>query len=140
MKTTTLPVEAAKWYIVDAANQSFGRLSANIAHVLRGKHEAHFSPHQLCGGHVIVINASQLAIEPRKAMQKTYFSHTGYLGHKKNTPLQKVFAKNPATVIEKAVQGMLPKNRLRAQMMKRLHVFNGAEHTHEAQKPISLPM
>lgn len=135
MKTTTIKLEAPKWYIIDATDQAFGRIATEVAHLLRGKNEPTYSPHQLGGGHVIVTNVAKLKIDPRKALQKSYFSHTGYLGHTKATSLQDLFNKSPEQVIEKAVKGMLPNNRLRAEMLKRLHVFTDAEHPHEAQKP-----
>lgn len=138
MKTSTTPVSAPKWLIIDAEGQTLGRLAAKAAHVLRGKHRPDFSPHQLCGDHVIVVNASKLKFEQRKLMQKQYVKHSGYLGHLKSTSLAKMMETNPEMVIEKAVKGMLPKNKLQAEMMKRLHVFTDAEHTHEAQQPTPL--
>lgn len=138
MKTSTIPTQAPEWHVVDAENQSLGRMSAAIAHVLRGKHRPSFSPHQLCGDHVVVINVDKMALNARKLQQKEYVKHTGYLGHIKATPLKEMMQKKPETVLEKAVQGMLPKNKLRAQMLKRLHVFTGSEHSYAAQKPSPL--
>lgn len=138
MKTSTIPVSAPKWHIIDAEGQSIGRIAAKAAHVLRGKHRVTFSAHQLCGDHVIFTNISKMAINPSKLLQKEYFSHSGYMGHSKAIPLKRMLETHPDRVIMKAVQGMLPKNRLRAQMLKRVHVFTGSEHTHEAQKPTPL--
>lgn len=136
MKTTTIPVSDPTWHIVDADGQILGNIATKIAHLLRGKHKATFSPHQLCGDAVVVINASKLAFGQRKLLQKEYVSHSGYLGHIKSTRLNEMIEKHPERVIEFAVKGMLPKNRLRAQMLNRLHVFADAEHTHAAQKPV----
>jgi len=140
MKTSTLPVSAPKWYIIDAEGQTPGRIATKAAHVLRGKHKPSFSPHQLCGDQVIVINATNLKIGQKKMMQKEYISHSGYLGHLKAIKLKDLIEKTPERVIEKAVKGMLPKNRLRTPMMKRLHVYAEGEHKHEAQKPTSLSL
>jgi len=138
MKTTTTPVEAPKWHVVDASGQTLGRLATSIAHVLRGKHKVDFSPDQLCGDQVIVINAGKIAVESKKLKQKEYISHTGYMGHLKAVNLQDVLEKHPERVIENAVKGMLPKNRLRASMLKRMHVYAEAEHKCEAQNPTPL--
>ena len=138
MKTSTTPVTAPKWHIVDADGQTLGHLATSVAHVLRGKHKADFSPHQLCGDQVIVINASKLAFESKKLKQKEYVSHSGYMGHLKAVKLKEMLEKHPARVIEHAIKGMLPSNRLRADMLKRLHVYADAEHKHEAQKPSPL--
>ena len=138
MKTTTTPVEAPKWHLVDAEGQTLGRLATAISHVLRGKHKVDFSPHQLCGDQVIVINAGKIAFESKKLKQKEYISHTGYIGHLKAVSLKDVLAKHPERVIEHAVKGMLPKNRLRTSMLKRMHVYADAEHKYEAQKPSPL--
>ena len=138
MKTSTIPVSAPAWHIVDADGANLGRTAAAIATVLRGKHKPEYSPHQLCGDHVVVINASKLGLHPTKLYRKSYVKHTGYLGHFKRMFLGEKMEKDPADVIVRAVKGMLPKNRLRAQMLKRLHVFADAEHPHAAQKPTAL--
>jgi large subunit ribosomal protein L13 len=135
MKTSTIPPADPKWLIVDAAGQSIGRMSAKIAHVLRGKHRPSYSPHQLCGDHVIVINAAKLDVTPSKGRRKTYVHHTGYLGHIHFKSLTKMMEEKPETVIEKAVFGMLPRNRLRNRMLERLHVFADDKHKYAAQKP-----
>lgn len=136
MKTTIVPVSAqSKWFTIDATGLTIGQVSTNAAHVLRGKHKAAFSGHQLCGDHVIVLNADKLSISARKLLNKMYFDHTGYLGHWRNTPLGEMMKKDPRKPVEIAVKGMLAKNRLSLQMMKRLHVMVGAEHKYAAQKP-----
>lgn len=140
MKTTTTPVQAPNWFVVDAQDKSLGRMAAAIAHVLRGKNKPSFSPHQLCGDHVVVTNIEKMSFESRKLQQKEYVKHSGYLGHLKATPLKDMMEKNPEHVLTAAVQGMLPKNKLRAQMMKRLHVFKGEEHPHQAQQPVPLTL
>lgn len=138
MKTSTIPVSAPAWHIVDAEDQILGRLASKVAHILRGKHRPDFSPHQLCGDHVIIINAAKLKFEQRKLKQKQYVKHSGYLGHLKSTSLSKMMETHPERVMEKAVKGMLPKNKLQAQILKRLHVYNDAEHIHTAQQPTPL--
>ena len=138
MKTTHCKPEAPKWIVVDAKGQNLGRMATQIATILRGKNKATFSPHQLCGDHVIVINISELEFHPTKHRRRVYVKHTGYMGHLKTWTLQQMLDKKPTNLVERAVKGMLPKNRLSRQMMKRLHLFSGAEHTHEAQKPIPL--
>lgn len=140
MKTTTLPTSAPKWYVIDAEGQSLGKIAVKAATYLRGKHKASFSPHQLCGDQIVVINASKIALPPKKGMRKTYHRHTGYPGNMKHVTLEKMLERKPTYVIENAVKGMLEANRLRQQMVKRLHVFAGAEHPYEAQQPKPLPL
>ena len=124
-----------KWYIVDAAGKAVGRVAAEVAKVLRGKHKPTFTPHMDTGDHVIVINASQLVFTGNKATQKTYFRHSGYQSGAKYTVAGKLLASRPERVMEMAVKGMLPKNRLGADMYRKLKVYAGAEHTHAAQQP-----
>ncbi len=138
MKTTVTPVTAPAWFTVDATGLSIGHIAANVAHVLRGKHKPTFSAHQLCGDHVIVLNIEKLKISPEKGIRKSYFDHTGYLGHWSRTSLADMMKRHPERVMEMAVRGMLPRNRLRLQMLKRLHVLVGSEHKYEAQKPAPL--
>jgi large subunit ribosomal protein L13 len=140
MKTTTVPVSAPLWHVVDADGQTIGFVASKVAHVLRGKHRPSFSPHQLCGDHVIVVNAAKLSVTPEKGRRKTYYHHTGYLGHMHTKSLAKMMEETPEEVIEKAVYGMLPKNRLRHQMLRRLHVYAQTEHKYAAQKPQSLDL
>ena len=124
-----------KWYIVDAAGKAVGRVAAEVAKVLRGKHKPTFTPHMDTGDHVIVINASQLVFTGNKATQKTYFRHSGYQSGAKYTVAGKLLASRPERVMEMAVKGILPKNRLGADMYRKLKVYAGAEHPHAAQQP-----
>ncbi len=125
-----------QWFIVDAEGQGLGRLAAEIAKVIRGKHKPIFTPHMDTGDNVIVINAAKVKLTGRKAEQKNYFTHTGYMGHERHTPIGTVLAKHPERVIEKAVYGMLPKTTLGRQVLRRkLRVYAGAEHPHVAQQP-----
>lgn len=139
MKTSTPKPPAAQWFLVDAADQSLGRLAAKVAHILRGKHKVGFSPHQLWGDHVVIINAVNLSFSSRQ-LQRPYYRHTGYTGNLKKTTVEELLKKNPQKIIELAVKRMLPKNRLRSPMMKHLHVYSEAEHNHKAQKPKSITL
>ncbi|MDF1505712.1 50S ribosomal protein L13 [Roseisolibacter sp. H3M3-2] len=128
-----------RWYVVDAEGMVLGRLASEVAKILRGKHKPIFTPHMDTGDHVIVINASKVRVTGRKAEQKQYFRHTGYMGHERFTPFATMIAKHPERVIEKAVFGMLPKTTLaRTQIRRKLRVFPGAEHPHAAQQPQAL--
>ncbi len=128
-----------QWYIVDAEGMVLGRLASEVAKIIRGKHKPMFTPHMDTGDFVIVINASKVQVTGRKAEQKTYFSHTGYMGHEKHTPYASVLASHPERVIEKAVYGMLPKTALGRQVLRRkLRVYPGGEHPHVAQTPSKL--
>ena len=124
-----------KWYVVDAEGKTLGRLAAEIAKVLRGKNKAIFTPHIDTGDYVIVINAEKIAVTGKKLNQKIYYNHSDYVGGMKETTLREKLAKKPESVIELAVKGMLPKGPLGRQMLKKLHVYAGPEHNHEAQKP-----
>lgn len=138
MKTTTQKPEAPRWLVIDAEGQVLGKVSVAAAHILRGKHRADYSPHQLQADHVIVINAEKIALPPKKIFRKTYYRHTGYPGNMKITPLAKMLETKPEYVIEHAVKGMLPRTRLAQQMLRRLHVFEGNEHPYAAQQPVSI--
>ena len=128
-----------RWYIVDAEGMVLGRLAAEVAKIIRGKHKPIFTPHMDTGDNVIVINASKVKVTGRKAEQKEYFSHTGYMGHEKFTPFSTMIAKHPERVIEKAVHGMLPKTALGRQVLRRkLRVYATAEHPHTEQTPTVL--
>jgi large subunit ribosomal protein L13 len=128
-----------RWYVVDAEGMVLGRLASEVAKILRGKHKPIFTPHMDTGDHVIVINASKVRVTGRKAEQKQYFRHTGYMGHERFTPFATMIAKHPERVIEKAVFGMLPKTTLaRTQIRRKLRVFPGTEHPHAAQQPQAL--
>jgi large subunit ribosomal protein L13 len=125
-----------RWYLVDAEGMVLGRLAAQIARIIRGKHKPMFTPHMDTGDNVIVINAEKVVVTGRKAEQKTYFYHTGYMGHERHTPFAEMLAKHPERVIEKAVYGMLPKTTLaRTTLRRKLRVYAGAEHPHTAQLP-----
>ncbi len=124
-----------KWYVVDATDQTLGRLAAEVAKVLRGKNKAIFTPHMDCGDYVIVINAEKIKVTGKKLDQKIYHHHSDYVGGMKETTLREKLAKKPEQVIELAVKGMLPKGPLGRQMYTKLHVYAGPEHNHAAQKP-----
>ena len=124
-----------KWYVVDADGATLGRLASGVAAVLRGKNKPIFTPHVDCGDYVIVINADKIAVSGKKMEQKVYYSHSLYVGGMKETTLREMMAKKPEKVIEKAVKGMLPKGPLGEQMYKKLHVYAGENHNHQAQKP-----
>lgn len=123
------------WLVIDATDIVLGRLATQIARKLMGKEKAQFSPHVLTGDTVIVLNASKIAVTGNKLVDKKYYRHSGYPGGIKEINLQDQLEKNPRAVIESAVKGMLPKNKLARHMLGRLHVFAGAEHPHEAQQP-----
>ena len=128
-----------RWYVVDAEGMVLGRLAAQIAKIIRGKHKPTFTPHMDGGDFVIVINASKVKLTGRKETNKVYFRHTGYMGHERFTAARDMLAKHPDRVIEKAVFGMLPKTTLaRTTLRKKLRVYAGAEHPHTAQAPQTL--
>ncbi len=124
-----------KWYVVDAEGRTLGRLSSEVAKVLRGKNKPIFTPHVDTGDNVIVINADKIAVTGKKLDQKVYYHHSGFVGGMKETTLREMLAKKPERVIELAVKGMLPKGPLGRKMIKKLHVYAGPEHAHAAQKP-----
>jgi large subunit ribosomal protein L13 len=140
MKTYTPKADEIerRWWIVDATDKPLGRLATEVARVLTGKHKPMFTPHLDTGDHVLVVNASKVMLTGRKAEQKEYFSHSGYMGHEKFTPYKKMLAAHPERVIEKAVKGMLPKTALGRNMFKKLKVYGGSEHPHQGQKPEAL--
>ena len=127
-----------KWYVVDAEGQTLGRLSAEVAKVLRGKNKPVFTPYADCGDYVIVVNAEKIKVTGKKLDQKIYYHHSDYVGGMKETTLREMMAKKPEQVIELAVKGMLPKGPLGREMFTKLHVYAGAEHPHAAQKPETL--
>lgn len=138
---TWMPTAADKqhgWYIVDAEGQTLGRLASRIAAVLRGKNKATFTPHMDMGDYVIVINASKIRVSGAKESQKQYYRHSGYPGGFRSTVFSDMLAKHPERIIEEAVRGMLPHTNLGRDQMKKLKVFAGAEHPHQAQKPVTL--
>jgi large subunit ribosomal protein L13 len=132
----TKPAEVTrKWFVIDAEGQNLGRLSSQIAHILRGKHKPTFSPSVDTGDYVIVVNAEKIKVTGRKLDQKTYVRHSGHLGRRKETKLKDMLNKKPEFVISHAVKGMLPKNNLGRAMLTKFHVYAGPEHKHQAQKP-----
>ncbi|MBP7114496.1 MAG: 50S ribosomal protein L13 [Candidatus Peribacteraceae bacterium] len=140
MKTSFPKQAAPKWFILDATDKVLGRVSTEIANVLRGRYKPSFVPHMRCGDHVIVINAEKIKLTGSKMAQKKYFRHAGYLGHLRETPIEDMLAKHPERIIEHAVKGMLPKNATRPHTLKQLHVFAGPAHDHEAQQPVTFPL
>ncbi len=124
-----------KWFVVDATDKTLGRMAAEVAKVLRGKHKPTFTPHMDTGDHVIIINADKIVLTGKKLTQKVYFHHTGYLGGDRYVTAGTMLKNNPVKMVEVAVRGMIPKNRLGEQIFKKLHVYAGAEHPHAAQKP-----
>ena len=124
-----------KWYVVDATDQTLGRLTSEIAKVLRGKNKPTYTPHIDTGDNVIVINAEKIKVTGKKLDQKIYYHHSDYVGGMKETTLKEMLAKKPENVITLAVKGMLPKGPLGRSMLKKLHVYAGPEHNHAAQKP-----
>ena len=123
------------WWVVDASEKTLGRLSTEIARVLRGKHKPMYTPHLDTGDHVVVVNASKVVLTGKKADQKTYFRHSGYMGGEQHIPFRRVMASHPERVIERAVKGMLPKNALGRSMYMKLKVYAGGEHPHQGQQP-----
>ncbi|MFZ0391818.1 MAG: 50S ribosomal protein L13 [Calditrichia bacterium] len=124
-----------KWFVVDAQEHVLGRLASHIASILRGKHKPNFAPHQDTGDFVVVVNAEKIQVTGRKADQMFYFRHSGYPGGEKMVPYRRMLEKHPERIIEHAVRLMLPKNALGRQMIKKLKVYAGAEHPHQAQNP-----
>lgn len=124
-----------EWYIIDAEGKTLGRISTEIANLLRGKRKVTFTPHVDGGDFVIVINAEKVAVTGKKTEQKLYRHHTGYVGNLREIPYKDMLEKKPEEIIIHAVEGMLPKNRLRPAMINRLKVYAGTEHNHQAQQP-----
>lgn len=124
-----------KWVVVDAEGQMLGRLASKVAKLLRGKHKPNYTPHADCGDNVIVINAEKIQLSGLKMETKQYVRHTGYPGGQRFQSAKYLISKHPERLVEKAVKGMLPKNKLGAAIFRNLKVYVGTEHTHEAQKP-----
>ncbi len=124
------------WVIVDAENQILGRMSSEIAKIIRGKNKPNYTPHVDCGDNVIVINAEKIRLTGKKMDDKVYIRHTGYPGGQRFRTPREVLTKNPRGVVEAAVKGMLPKNRLGSKLYTNLYVYAGSEHPHEAQQPV----
>ncbi|MFZ2340611.1 MAG: 50S ribosomal protein L13 [Bacteroidales bacterium] len=129
-----------EWVIVDAEGATLGRLATVIASTLRGKHKTNFTPHVDCGDNVVVINAEKVTLSGTKMENKEYIRHTGYPGGQRITKAKDLLRKKPISLVEEAVKGMLPKNRLGSALYKNLHVYAGPSHPHEAQKPRKLEL
>ena len=142
MKTySAKPGEVAKdWHLVDANGKTLGRMASEIAKRLRGKHKPEYTPHVDTGDYVVVVNAEKVAVTGNKMSDKIYHHHTGYIGNLKSITLEKQLAEHPERVIQKAVKGMLPRNSLGRAMFKKLKVYAGNEHPHEAQQPQPLEL
>ena len=128
------------WFQVDADDQALGRLASEIAQILRGKHKPTFSPHLDTGDFVVVVNAEKVRLSGRKREYKTYFRHSGYPGSKRNVPIAEVLEQHPERVLREAVKGMLPKNKLGRRQLKKLKIYAGPDHPHEAQQPEELEL
>ena len=137
MKTISAKTEdvVRDWYLVDAKDKTLGRLSTEIATRLRGKHKPIYTPHVDTGDYIVVINASKITVTGKKMEDKMYYKHTGYIGNMKSSNLATMMKKSPETVLMKSVRGMLPKTKLGNAMIKKLRVFSGPDHAHEAQAP-----
>jgi large subunit ribosomal protein L13 len=137
---TRIPKKAEleeRWLVVDAAGKTLGRLATHVATRLRGKHRPTYTPHMDTGDHVIVVNAAQVRVTGQKAQQKLYRRHTGYPGGLREVPFERMLERHPERVIRLAVSGMLPKNRLGRKLIKKLKVYAGPEHPHQAQQPVT---
>lgn len=124
-----------KWYVIDATDATLGRLASKVAHILRGKNKATYTPHIDCGDYVIIINAEKVKLTGNKLEDKIYYNHSGYPGGLRERTAKTMVEKYPVEMVERAVKGMLPKNRLGRQIYRQLFVYAGSEHKHEAQKP-----
>ena len=140
MKTVSAKKESVsrEWYVVDATDKTLGRLSTAIANRLRGKHKPEYTPHVDTGDYIVVVNAEKIKVTGNKTTDKVYHHHTGYPGGIKSITFDKLIDKAPEQVIEKAVRGMMPKNKLSRSMMSKLKIYAGNEHPHSAQQPMPL--
>ena len=142
MKTTSIRINEINrdWFIIDAENQTLGRLASEIAQILRGKKKPFFTPHMDMGDCVVVVNADKIQVTGKKETDKTYFRHTGYPGGGKETSLAEIRRKKPERIVENAVKGMLPHNRLGRSILSHLKVYAGSDHPHAAQQPQALEL
>lgn len=142
MKTILAKKETVqpKWHLIDADGQVLGRLAVKIANIIRGRHNARYTPHVDTGDYVVVINAEKIVLTGKKEEQNKYMFFSGYVGGESYRKLSDVRKNKPEFIIQHAVKGMLPKNRLAAQMLKKLRVFGGPNHTHEAQNPVKIAL
>ena len=129
-----------EWVVIDAEGEVLGRLASVVAKILRGKNKPEFTPHVDCGDNVIVLNAHKIKLTGNKWEDKTYISHTGYPGGQRSINAEALMAKKPTEMVKKAIKGMLPKNRLAAQQLKNVYIYDSAEHEHEAQKPKTIKL
>lgn len=137
MKTYSAKAETVRrdWYVIDATDKVLGRLATEVARRLRGKHKAEYTPHVDTGDYIVLVNADKIRVTGNKASDKMYYRHTGHPGGIREINFEKQLARNPALIVESAVRGMLPKNSLGRAMFKKLKVFKGPEHAHQAQQP-----
>lgn len=137
MKTFSAKANEVKrdWFLVDANGKTLGRLATEVASRLRGKHKAEYTPHVDTGDYIVIVNAAKITVTGNKFDDKMYYHHTGYIGNLKSVPFKDLIKKKPEEVIQKAVKGMLPKGPLGREMVKKMKVFAGSEHTHAAQQP-----
>lgn len=142
MKTFSAKNETVKreWFVIDAENKVLGRLAADIAHRLRGKHKPEYTPHVDTGDYIVVVNAAKVAVTGNKANDKVYYHHTGYPGGIVGVSFRDMLEKHPTRVLENAVRGMLPRNKLGRAMLAKLKIYAGAEHIHQAQQPKKLEL
>jgi len=140
MPTLIAPVkpEERAWYLVDAGEYPLGRLASHVASILKGKHKPEYSPHQDHGDHVVILNAERVQLTGKKRAKKTYFRHTGYIGGGRVRTMDEMMNRTPEEVVRRAVRGMLPKTRLGRRMIKKLKIYRGSEHPHQAQNPIQV--
>jgi ribosomal protein L13, bacterial type len=124
-----------EWFVIDATDLVLGRMASRVARILRGKHKPSFTPHVDCGDNVIIINATKVRLTGNKLTDKVYVRHTGYPGGQRFATPKELLARKPLAVVEHAIKGMLPKNKLGAEMFRNLYVYEGAEHPHQAQQP-----
>jgi large subunit ribosomal protein L13 len=142
MKTPTVRVEDVVhgWHVIDASGKVLGRLASEVAQILRGKHKPIYSPHIDTGDYVVVINAGGIVVTGKKAQNKIYYHHSGYPGGLKTITYEKMFAKSPERVVRMAIKGMLPHNILGRNMYRKLRVYDGSEHPHNAQNPVQMDL
>ena len=141
MKTVVPKIDSVerKWYLIDASNQVLGRLASQVAFILRGKHRPEFSPHLDLGDHIVIVNAEKIRVTGNKLSQKSYTRYTGYPSGLRRISLQTLIHDKPEQVLKHAVKGMLPKNRLGRKMIKKLRLYAGPDHPHQAQMPVEVP-
>lgn len=133
---TPTPADITReWFVVDATDQTLGRLASDVAHILRGKHKPTYAPHMDGGDHIVIVNAEKVAVTGNKALQKVYYRHSGYPGGLRELSFEEMRKRYPDRIIEGAVRGMLPKNKLGRKMLSKLKVYAGPEHPHGPQKP-----